>query len=106
MAIRAPIPDGSVTDLVARLSRPVDPGTVAEAFRAAAGSRLAGILAVSDEELVSVDVVGDPHSAIVDVPSTRVLGERDVKVLAWYDNEMGYSTRLVDLAEMIGRRRE
>jgi len=103
MAIRAPVPDGSVTDLVARVAAPADAAAVAAAFRSAAGAGLEGILGVSDEELVSADIVGDTHSALIDGPSIRVLGERNVKVLAWYDNEMGYSTRLVDLAEMIGR---
>jgi glyceraldehyde 3-phosphate dehydrogenase len=101
-AIRAPVPDGSITDLVARLEVPVDADAVLAAFREAGAGPMAGILGVTDDELVSADIVGDTHSALIDGPSTRVLDGRTVKVLAWYDNEVGYSARLVDLARMIG----
>jgi glyceraldehyde 3-phosphate dehydrogenase len=99
MAIRVPVPDGSVTDIVADL----DTATTVEALNAClreAAQRppLQGILAVSDEELVSVDIIGNPHSAIVDAPSTMVLGGTMVKILSWYDNEWGYACRLAELA--------
>lgn len=98
MAVRAPIPDGSLLDLVARVEESVDEATVMSAFTAAAQDHMKGILAVTEYELVSADIVGRTESALVDAPSTRVLGDFDVKILAWYDNEMGYAARLVDLA--------
>ena len=73
------------------------------AFREAAQGRLAGVLAVSDEPLVSVDYVSTPESATVDALSTSVIDGTLLKVLAWYDNEMGYATRLVDLAQYLGK---
>jgi glyceraldehyde 3-phosphate dehydrogenase len=99
MAIRVPVPDGSVTDMVAHL----DTATSAEEINArlreaAARPPLHGILAVSDEELVSVDILGNSHSSIVDARSTTVLGSTMAKVLAWYDNEWGYACRLTELA--------
>ncbi len=103
MAIRVPVPDGSVTDLVARVGRTVDSDALIEVFRREAAGPMQGILSVEDDEVVSVDIIGNPHSAIIDAPSVRVLGGRDVKVLAWYDNEMGYAARLVDLARLIAR---
>jgi glyceraldehyde 3-phosphate dehydrogenase len=105
LAMRVPVPDGSVTDVVAELERPASADEVNEALReAAARPPLRGILEVSDEQIVSVDVIGNPHSSIVDAPSTKVLQGRMVKVLAWYDNEWGYSCRLVDLAARLGAR--
>ncbi|MDP8958737.1 MAG: type I glyceraldehyde-3-phosphate dehydrogenase [Actinomycetota bacterium] len=103
MAMRVPVPDGSVTDLVAQLQQDVTPAQVNEAFRKAAERpRLERVLAVTEDELVSQDIVGDPHSAIVDASSTRVLKDRVAKVVAWYDNEWGYAARLVDFAAHIG----
>lgn len=99
MAIRVPIPDGSITDIVAALSTPTSAEDINARLRAAAqGPPLQGILAVSDDELVSIDIVGNPHSAIVDAPSTKVLNGTMAKVLAWYDNEWGYACRLAELA--------
>ncbi len=104
MAMRVPIPNGSVTDMMVSLGKDVTPEQVNAAFcEAAERSPLQGILRVTDEALVSQDIIGDPHSCIVDAQSTMVLNNRIVKVLAWYDNEWGYSARLVDLAELIGR---
>ena len=98
-----PVPDGSVTDIVATLSRPVTVEAVNDALeRAAAEPPLAGVLRVTDEALVSRDIIGDPHSSIVDAESTMVLGDRVVKVLSWYDNEWGYSARLTDFAALVG----
>ena len=102
-AIRVPTPDVSVVDLTAELEREVDAQRVNEAFRAAAGGRLKGILAYEENELVSVDFTGNPHSAIVDAASTSVVAGL-VKVTAWYDNEWGYSSRCVDLARYVGER--
>ncbi len=98
MAIRAPIPDGSLVDLVADLNEVTTRDDVVAAMKDAASGDLDGILGVSEDELVSADIVGNPLSALVDAPSTAVLNDRQVKVIAWYDNEMGYAARLVDLA--------
>jgi glyceraldehyde 3-phosphate dehydrogenase len=104
MAMRVPIPNGSVTDMMVSLGKDVTPEQVNAAFREAAErSPLQGILRVTDEALVSQDIISDPHSCIIDAQSTMVLNSRIVKVLAWYDNEWGYSARLVDFAELIGR---
>lgn len=102
MAIRVPIPDGSVTDIVAQLETPTSAEAVNIRLREAAQRPpLKGILAVSDEELVSVDIIGNPHSSIVDAPSTRVLDGTLAKLLAWYDNEWGYACRLTELASRL-----
>ncbi|MDW7710190.1 MAG: type I glyceraldehyde-3-phosphate dehydrogenase [Deferrisomatales bacterium] len=104
MAMRVPVPNGSVTDMMVSLDKNVTPEQVNAALREAAErSPLQGILRVTDEALVSQDIIGDPHSCIIDAQSTIVLNSRIVKVLAWYDNEWGYSARLVDFAELIGR---
>jgi len=97
MAMRVPVPDGSTVDLVVELDRPVTVEEVNAAVRAAAEGSLAGILEYSEDPLVSTDIIGNPHSSIFDAASTQVLGDRLVKVLAWYDNEWGYSNRVVDL---------
>ena len=105
MAIRAPVPDGSITDIVAFLATEVTVESVHRALEeAAAGPPLAGILRVTDEALVSRDILGDPHSSIVDAESTLVLDGRVVKILAWYDNEWGYSARLKDFAGYLAER--
>ncbi|MFW5967869.1 MAG: type I glyceraldehyde-3-phosphate dehydrogenase [Persicimonas sp.] len=105
MAMRVPVITGSIIDFVARLESSVSTESVNEAFRRAANSEaMEGILGVSDEELVSVDIIGSPYSALVDAPSTRVVGDDTVKVLAWYDNEWGYAQRVIDLARYLGER--
>src|SRR5690625_2970446 len=101
MAIRVPVPDGSVVDLVAELEENVTAEQVNQAFRKAANGDLNGILAYSEDPLVSTDIVGDAHSSIVDGLSTMVLEDNMVKVVSWYDNEMGYSSRCVDLAQYL-----
>ncbi len=97
IAIRVPTANVSVVDLTVELGKPVTAEQVNEAFRAAATGNLKGILDATDEELVSVDFNGNPHSSIVDLPSTSVVDGNLVKVLAWYDNEWGYSCRVRDL---------
>ena len=97
LAIRVPTANVSVVDLTAELAKPATTEQVNDAFRRAAAGPLKGILAATDEELVSVDFNGDPHSSIVDLPSTAVIDGGLVKVLAWYDNEWGYSCRVRDL---------
>ncbi len=102
MAIRAPVPNGSLVDLVANLGSDVSVSGVLDAFRQASAAGLGGVLGVAEDELVSSDIVGNPLSALIDAPSAAVLMERQVKVIAWYDNEMGYAARLVDLSADIG----
>lgn len=104
MAIRVPTPDVSLVDLTAVVERDTTAEEVNEAFRAAAAGSMEGVLALSDEPLVSIDYTGHPASSIVDGPSTAVLDGRLVKVLSWYDNEWGYSSRVVDLTEFVGQR--
>ena len=104
MAIRVPIPVGSIIDFVVHTEEPVSLESVKKAFKEAANSeKMKGILGVSDEELVSADIVGSEYSSLVDLESTMVVGEHTVKVLAWYDNEWGYALRCVDLAAYIAK---
>ena len=103
MALRVPTPNVSLVDLVASVSRETSVDEVNDAYRSAAQGSLKGILAFEEEPLVSIDFVGNPNSSIIDGLSTSVIDGRMVKVIAWYDNEWGYSTRCVDLARYIGR---
>src|SRR5260370_1075526 len=103
IAIRVPTANVSVVDLVAELAKPATVAAVNDAFRAAAAGPLRGILDATDEELVSCDFNGNPHSSIVDLPSTALVDGNLVKVLAWYDNEWGYSSRVRDLIRFIGK---
>ena len=103
MAIRVPTPNVSLVDLTARLEKKASKDEVNEAFRKAAAGPLKGILQVVDEELVSTDFNGDRHSSSVDAALTTVIGDQ-VKVLSWYDNEMGYSQRLYDLTKFIAEK--
>jgi glyceraldehyde 3-phosphate dehydrogenase len=101
-SLRVPVPDGSITDLVAVISKPATVAEINAAYQAAAASGpLKGILEYSEEQLVSTDIVGNPHSCIFDSKLTMSQGTL-VKVLGWYDNEWGYSNRLVDLAVLVG----
>ena len=104
MAIRVPTPDVSLVDLVAELEKDVTIEELNQAFEAAADGRMKGVLGVSREPLVSIDYTGNPHSSIVDAVSTSVMQGRMVKVLSWYDNEWGYSSRVVDLVSYVGER--
>ena len=101
IAVRVPVANGSLTDITARLKRDATSEMVNEAFRKAAEGAMKGILGYTGDELVSADIIGDEHSAIVDANATKVIMNRVVKVLAWYDNEYGYARRLLDLAEYI-----
>lgn len=101
MAMRVPVYDGSVVDLVVELERETTVDEVNAAFKQAAKNDLKGILEYSDEPLVSADVIGNPHSAIFDSLSTMVIGGSLVKALAWYDNEWGFSKRVIDLIERV-----
>ncbi|HEX8237472.1 MAG TPA: type I glyceraldehyde-3-phosphate dehydrogenase [Abditibacteriaceae bacterium] len=97
IAMRVPTPTVSIVDLVVNTGKSVTAEAANSAFREAAAGRMKGILAVEDEELVSVDYKGNPHSSIVDSPSTMVMGDKMLKVMSWYDNEWGYSCRVADL---------
>ncbi len=104
MALRVPVPDGAITEIVALLNQEVDSEQVNEAFQKAADGDLKGILAFTREELVSSDILGNLHSSIIDGLSTAVVGGRMVKVMAWYDNEYGYSQRLLELADFVAKK--
>jgi len=101
MAMRVPTPTGSVVDLVAELKKPATKDEVNAAMKKYAEGEMKGILAYCDEPIVSVDVVGDPHSSIFDADCTSVIGDNLVKVLSWYDNEWGYSCRVCDLLHLM-----
>jgi glyceraldehyde 3-phosphate dehydrogenase len=101
MAIRVPTANVSVVDLVVELSKPTDAEKVNAALKAAADGPLKGILGYCPEELVSIDFNGNPLSSIVDAPSTKVIGGNLLKVISWYDNETGFSNRVVDLMKIL-----
>jgi glyceraldehyde 3-phosphate dehydrogenase len=102
-AMRVPTADVSVVDLSVKLGKSTDAEAINAAMRKAADGPLKGILQYSDEPLVSVDFLGNPHSSILDALSTKVMDGNFAKVLSWYDNEWGYSSRVVDLALLMGR---
>jgi len=102
LAMRVPVPTGSIVDFVGVLKKKAGVDEINDAFRQAAEEDLQGILAYTDEPLVSCDYIHSPYSAVIDGPSTKANGSL-VKVLAWYDNEWGYSCRLVEMAEKMGR---
>ncbi len=104
MALRVPTPNVSLVDLVATVERETNTREVNEAFRCAAAGELAGILEYSDEPLVSIDYVGNPASSIVDSLATSVLDGHMIKIIAWYDNEWGYSNRSLELASFVAAR--
>jgi glyceraldehyde 3-phosphate dehydrogenase len=100
LAMRVPVPDGSLVDLTVQVSKETTAEAVNAAFKAAAEGPLKGILAYNEEALVSSDIIGNTYSSIVDAELTQVMGGNLVKVVSWYDNEWGYSTRV---EELIGR---
>ncbi|MEP6995289.1 MAG: type I glyceraldehyde-3-phosphate dehydrogenase, partial [Acidobacteriota bacterium] len=101
MAMRVPVPDGSVVDLTCRLRRSVTAREVNAAVRDAAAGPMGGVVEYSEVPLVSSDIIGNPHSSIFDALSTHAAGDEYLKVIAWYDNEWGYSNRVVDLAQRL-----
>ena len=103
MSLRVPTPDVSLVDLVVDLKCPVTVNQINAAFHEAASGPLKGILGITDEPLVSVDFTSDPHSGVIDGLSTMVIGENKVKILAWYDNEWGYSSRVLDLVKYVAQ---
>jgi glyceraldehyde 3-phosphate dehydrogenase len=103
IAIRVPTPNVSLVDLTVQTSKPVTDASVNQALKDAANGALKGVLQYSEEELVSVDFLHNPHSSIVDAPLTKALGEKMVKVFAWYDNEWGFSCRMRDLIRIVSK---
>ena len=103
IAMRVPVADASVVDLVVEVKKKATKEKINKLFKSASRRELKGILQYTEEPIVSVDVIGNPHSAILDALSTSVIEDKLVKVLAWYDNEWGYSCRLVDLIERMGK---
>ncbi len=101
MALRVPVPDGAITEVVALLNKDVTKEALNETFKKASESNLQGILEFSNEEIVSSDIINNRHSCIVDGLSTAVVGNKMVKVMAWYDNEYGYSQRILEVADYI-----
>jgi glyceraldehyde 3-phosphate dehydrogenase len=99
--IRVPVPDGSLTDLTCTLKKPASVEAINQKFKEAADNSMKGILQYTEDPIVSVDVIGNTHSAVFDARLTAVLGSKQklVKVVAWYDNEVGYATRLVELIQ-------
>src|SRR5690606_23553612 len=104
MAVRVPVPDGSMVDLVAELDKEVTAEEINQAFKDASENELKGVFEYSEAPLVSSDIVGNTHSSILDGLSTMIMEGNMVKVLSWYDNEVGYSTRVVDLASYKGQK--
>ena len=102
LAIRVPVPNGSLTDISARLSKPVTVENVNKALENAANGAMKGILAYSEDELVSVDIIGEPESAIVHALSTSVVNDHSVKLHVWYDNEYAYGCRVLEVAQKLG----
>jgi glyceraldehyde 3-phosphate dehydrogenase len=101
MAIRVPTPNVSLVDLVFTSRKPVSVEAINSALIAASEGALSGVLGCESDPVVSVDMVGHPDSSIVDLDSTQTMGENMAKVLSWYDNEWGFSNRMVDLAKKV-----
>ena len=104
IAVRVPVADGSLTDITVNLKKDVTVESVNAALKKAAEGELKGILEYNDEEIVSADIIGNSHSGIVDAPSTKVVLSRIAKVMIWYDNEYGYSNRMLDLARFMANK--
>ncbi len=103
LAVRVPVPVGSLCDAVYVLNKKTDVVSVNKVFQKMARGKMKGIIEASNEKLVSTDIIGNPHSAIIDLENTRIIGGDLLKVIAWYDNEWGYSNRLVELANYVGK---
>ena len=93
-----------VVDLVVETEKPANKEKINKAFKAAASKELKGILQYTEDPIVSTDIIGNPHSAIFDAQSTNVIADNLVKVLSWYDNEYGFSCRMIDLLEYMGKK--
>jgi glyceraldehyde 3-phosphate dehydrogenase len=104
LALRVPVPNVSIVDLTALLEKEITPEKINAAFKTASEGPLKGILDYTEEPLVSADFNHNPYSATIDAASTMVVGGNLAKVLAWYDNEWGFSCRMVELIELIGKK--
>ena len=102
ISYRVPVACGSIVDLALELERPATASEVNAEFRRAASEEMRGIVEYTEEPLVSTDIVGNPHSAIFDASFTEVVADRSLRVVAWYDNEWGYASRVVDLLARVG----
>ena len=102
-SMRVPTPDVSVVDLVAEIEKNTTVEEINAALKEAAEGKMKGFLAYSDEPLVSIDYLGNPHSSIVDGKSTMVIEGNLIKVLSWYDNEWGFSCRMIDLVKLVAK---
>ena len=103
VAVRVPVANGSLIDVTLNVTKPATVAAVNDAVKQAADGRLKGIVQYTEDPIVSSDIVGNPHSAVFDAPLTMVSGDRFVKVLAWYDNEWGFSNRMVDALLLLGQ---
>jgi glyceraldehyde 3-phosphate dehydrogenase len=103
ISVRVPVVNGSVVDFTVNVSRPATVDSVNAAMREAASGPMMGILEYSEDPIVSSDIIGNPHSSIFDAPLTMVSGDRVVKVFSWYDNEWGFSNRMVDALLLLGK---
>jgi len=104
LAVRVPTPDVSLVDLTVETEKPFTKAAIHEAMKKAAEGPMKGILAYTEEELVSGDYIGNPYSSIFDATMTSVLGDRFAKIFSWYDNEMGFSNRMLDLALLMAKK--
>ncbi|MBW2977914.1 type I glyceraldehyde-3-phosphate dehydrogenase [Candidatus Woesearchaeota archaeon] len=103
IAVRVPVPDGSVTDFVCEVEKETTVEEINKLFKSVANNELKGVMEYSEDPIVSSDIVGNPHSSIFDALSTKVIDGKLVKVLSWYDNEWGYSSRMVDMIKIISK---
>src|SRR5690606_9466697 len=103
MSFRVPVADVSVVDLTVRLEKPTTYEQIKQAFKDASEGELKGIVGYTDEEVVSEDFKGDPRTSIFDAKAGIALNDNFVKVVAWYDNEWGYSNKLIDLVQLVGK---
>ena len=104
MALRVPTPDGAVTDISVVLKKEVSAEDINKAFEEYANNQLKGILEITYDEVVSSDILGNPHSSIIDGLSTMVVDGNNAKILAWYDNEFGYARRVLELAQLVAEK--
>ncbi len=102
IAVRAPIPDGSCVDLVVELDKDATAEEINTAMKAAADGPMKGVLEYTEDPIVSIDIIGNPHSSIFDATLTKVMDGNFVKLISWYDNEWGYSNRVIDLIKRVG----
>lgn len=103
IALRAPVPDGAVVDFVCKVNKEATVDSVNAAFKKYADGELKGVLEYAKDQIVSMDIIGNSHSSIFDPGFTKVIGGTLIKVLSWYDNEWGFSMRMIDVAIMIGK---